>query len=121
MLVGELCVVFVPHDVECAALHLVVEPGAAEDQLAQPVDERLALDERHALPVPDQVPAEPRRGRVDQALRRQRDEVLDLLLVELRRLDDAELHRRADDPPLEISGAEREVVAEDLDDVVAPG
>src|SRR6476469_9006240 len=100
MLVRELRLAVVPDDVERAALHLVVEPGAAEDQLAQPVDERLTVDERHALPVPYQVPPEPGRGRGDHALRRQRDEILDLLFLEVGGLDDTELHRGADDATL---------------------
>ena len=80
----------------------MVEPGAAEDQLAQPVDERLAVDERDALPVAYEVAAEPRRGRVDHALCRERDEVRDLLLVERGGLDDAELHCGRDDATLEV-------------------
>ena len=51
MLVGELGLRLVPDDLERAALHLVVEPRAPEHELAQPVDERLAADERDALPV----------------------------------------------------------------------
>src|SRR5262249_23729496 len=56
VLVGELRVALVPHDLEGATLHLVVEPGAAEDELPQPVDEGLALEQRDALPVALEVP-----------------------------------------------------------------
>ncbi len=118
MLIGELGVVLVPDDLERAALHLVIEPRAAEDQLAQPVDERLVVDERHALPVAYEVAPETRERLVDHPLRRQRDEVGDLVLVELGRLDDPELHGRSDDAALEVGGAEREPIAQELDDVV---
>src|SRR6185312_16236380 len=52
--VGELGVVVVPDDLEQALLDAVVEPRAAEDQLAQPVHERLAAYQRDALPVADE-------------------------------------------------------------------
>src|SRR5205085_732000 len=67
MLVGELVVAVVPHDLERAALHLVVEPGASEDQLAQPVDERLAADEGQLLPVAHEVATKARRRLLDDA------------------------------------------------------
>ena len=118
MLVGELGLRLVPHDLERAALHLVVEPRAAEHELAQPVDERLAADERDALPVALQVAAETRLGLVDQSLRRQRDEVVRLVLVELVGLDEPQLRRGRDDPLLEVARVEREPVAEEFDDEV---
>src|SRR5262245_37474074 len=79
MLVRELGVALVPHHLERTALHLVVEPRAAEDQLAQPVDERLVVDERDALPVADEVPAELRLRLLDDARCRERDQVGGLL------------------------------------------
>ena len=121
MLVGELGLDVVPDDLERAALDLVVEPGAAEDELAQPVDERLAADERDALPVAREVAAEPRLGILDQPLRRERDEVARLLLVELVRLDEPELDRRRDHALLEVEGVEGEAEAEELDDVLVAG
>ena len=48
----------VPHDLEQPLLDAVVEVRAAEDELAQPVDERLAVDEREPLPVAHEVRAE---------------------------------------------------------------
>src|SRR5213078_4427759 len=111
VLVGELGVGVVPDDLERAALDLVVEPGAAEDELAQPVDERLAADERDALPVAREVAAEPRFRLLDQALGRERDEIRGLVLVELVRLDEPELHGRADDALLEVERVEAEAVA----------
>src|SRR5581483_419032 len=74
VLVGELGVALVPDDLERAALHLVIEPRAAEDQLAQPVDERLPAYERHAFPVAREVAAEPRLRRLDHSLRGEGDE-----------------------------------------------
>src|SRR5262249_51461657 len=121
MLVGELRVGVVPDDLERAALDLVIEPGAAEDELAEPVDERLAADERHPLPVAREVAAESRFRLLDHALRGERDEVGGLLLVELVRLDESELHGRGDDALLEIEGVEGEPVPEKLDDVVVAG
>src|SRR5581483_3313849 len=121
VLVGELRLAVVPDDLERAALHLVVEPRASEDQLPQPVDERLALHEREPLPVAGEVAPEARLRLVDQPLRSERDEVGRLLLVELVHLDEPELHGRADDALLEVVRVEAEAVAEELDDVVVAG
>src|SRR5207253_6952426 len=57
----------------------------------------------------------------DHALRRERDEVARLLLLELVHLDEPELDRRRDDALFEVEGVEAEVVAEELDDVVVTG
>ena len=57
--VAEVAGVVLPRDVEQPLLHAVVEPRAAEDELAQPVDERLVPHERQPLPVADEVEAEP--------------------------------------------------------------
>ena len=54
-------------------------------------------------------------------MRGERDEILRLLLVQCRRLDDAQLDGGRNDATLEIVGPEREAVAEELDDVVVPG
>src|SRR5262245_4141228 len=48
----------VERDLEEVLLQPVVEPGAAEDELAQPVDERLTVHDRELLPVADEVVAE---------------------------------------------------------------
>ena len=53
--VGELAALVVPRDLEQALLDAMVEVRAAEDELAEPVDERLAVDEREALPVANEV------------------------------------------------------------------
>src|SRR5439155_653843 len=44
--VAEVGAIVVPGDLEEPFLDAVVEPRAAEDELAQPVDERFAVDER---------------------------------------------------------------------------
>src|SRR5215208_6691381 len=53
--VRELALAVVPVDLEQPLFHSVVAPAAAEDELAEPVDERLAADERELLPVALQV------------------------------------------------------------------
>ena len=58
--VAEVAGPLVPRHFQQPLLDAVVEPGAAEDELLQPVDERLALDERDVLPVAHQVATEPR-------------------------------------------------------------
>ena len=116
--VRELAAVLVPGDLEQPLLDAVVEVGTAEDELAQPVDERLPVDERQTLPVPDEVRAERASRLGDAAVGRQLDEVGDLLGVEVVRWDEAELHRRRGHPLLEVLLAEREVVAEELERVV---
>src|SRR5947207_3100296 len=55
--VAEIRGLVVPRDLEEPFLDAVVEPGAPEHELLQPVDERLAADERHAFPVPHQIQA----------------------------------------------------------------
>jgi len=56
--VAELALLLVPVHLEQALLDAMVEPGAAEDELPEPVDERLAFDERELLPVADEVPTQ---------------------------------------------------------------
>src|SRR5207244_10200898 len=107
-----------PRHLEQPFLHAVVEPRAAEDELAQPVDERLAVDERQALPVADEVAAEPTPRLVDQPAVDELDEIAGLVLVELVALDEPELHGGGGDALLEVEGVEGEPVAEELDLVV---
>src|SRR5258707_392917 len=96
----------------------MIEPRAAEHQLAQPVDERLAADKSEPLPVADEVPAEPGARLDDLPVRGDLDEVTDLLVVEVVRSDQAESDGRGGDSLLEIESVEAEAVAEELDDVV---
>src|SRR3954466_9801484 len=74
--VGEVGRSVIPRDVQPAVLDPVVEPGAAEDQLAQPVDERSPVHEREPLPMTHEVPAELTTGLFDQPVRGQLDEIL---------------------------------------------
>ncbi len=96
----------------------MVEVRAAEDELAEPVDERLAVDQRDSLPVPDEVRAERAARLCDAPVGRQLDEVGDLVLVEVVRRDEAEPDGSGRDALLEVALAEREVVAEELERVV---
>ena len=96
----------------------MIQPGAAEDELPQPVDERLALDERHALPVPHEVAAEAAAGLRDHPVGGKLHEILGLLLVELVPVEQPELHGGGGDALLEIPRVEAETEAEELDDVV---
>ena len=89
--VAELGGLAVPVDLEKVLLHALVEPGAAEDELAEPVDERLVVDEGHALPVADEVLAQAALRVVDAAVGGQLDEIGGLGLLELARLDEPEL------------------------------
>ncbi len=99
----------------------MVEPGAAEDQLAEPVDERLALHERYPLPVPEEVDAEAALRLDDAAVGDEFDEIGGLVLVEVVRVDERELDRGGGDALLEVLGVELEPVPEELDDEVVPG
>src|SRR5581483_11049241 len=119
--VAEVARVLVPGDLEQALLDAVVEPRAAEDELAQPVDERLAVHERHPLPVPDDVAPERGARLADAPVRGQLDEVAGLVLVQVVRLDQPQLHRGGRDALLEVLLVEAEAVAEELDDEVLAG
>ena len=119
--VGEVERRVVPRHLEPPLLDPVVEPGAPEHELAQPVDERLAVHERHALPVAHEVPAQRAARRLDPAVRRQLDEIGGLVLVQLVPVEQPELDRCGDHPLLEIAAVELEPVGEELDLVVLAG
>jgi hypothetical protein len=119
--IGEVGRVVVPRDLEQALLDPVVEPGAAEDELADPVDERLAVDDREPLPVADEVDAEHAAGFVDAPVRRELDEVGGLLVLELVPAQEPEPDGGGGNALLEVEGAEREAVAEELDDEIVAG
>jgi len=89
--IGELGDLLVPDDLEQSLLDTMVEPGAAEDQLAQPVDERFALDEGDVLPVANEIAAERRAGLFDRVPLDELDQVGRLVVVELVPSDEAEL------------------------------
>ena len=119
--VREVGGIVVPRDLEEPFLDPVVEPGTPEDELADPVDERLPLDDREPLPVADEVEAEGAPGFVDAPVRRELDEVGGLLLFELVPAEQTELDGGGGDALLEVEGAEREPVAEELDDEIVAG
>ena len=99
----------------------MVEPGAAEDELLQPVDERLALDEGDVLPVANEVAAERAAGLLDRVPLHELDQVGRLVVVELVPSEEAELDGGCRDALLEVVRVEAEAVAEELDDVVVAG
>ena len=119
--VREVLALVVPVDLEQAFLHAMVEPGAAEDELLQPVDERLAAAERERVPVADEVLPERAAGPLDSVALDELDEVCGLFLVQLGAGDESEPDGRSGDPLLEIEAVEGESVAEELDDVVVAG
>jgi hypothetical protein len=96
----------------------MVEPGAAEDELAQPVDQRLPLQQADALPVPHEVTPQRAARLRYAAVGGELDEIGGLLVIEVVRLDHPEPHRGARDPLFEIERVEAEAVAEELDHVV---
>ena len=119
--VAELGAPLVPGDLEEVLLHPVVEPGATEDQLSEPVHERFVTHDGQSLPVVDEVVAELRLRVRDASVRGQLDEVGGLVLLELARLHEAELHGCGVHALLEIRLVEAEPIAEELDDEVVAG
>src|ERR671931_1192257 len=118
--VREVRSTIIPGDIQPAVLDPVVEPCAPEDELAQPVDERLAVDQREPLPVAHEVAAELAAGLLDHPVGGQLDEVFRLLLVELVVVDDPELEGGRGDALREVGGVEAEAETEELDhDVIA--
>jgi len=116
--VAEVAAVLVPGDLEQALLDAMVEPRAAKHELPEPVDERLALDERDVLPVAHEVAAERAARLRDPAVGGELDEVVRLLVVEVVRLDQAEADGCRGDALLEVVAVEGEPVAEELEHVV---
>src|SRR5215475_186295 len=106
----------VPRHVEPAVLDAGIEPGAAEDELAQPVDERLAVHERQPLPVAHQIAPELAARLFDQPVGRELDEVVCLLVVELVVDDQPQPVRGGADALREVGVVEAEAEAEELDD-----
>src|SRR5215210_1217516 len=118
--IGEVRLRIVPRDLQQPLLDALVEPGAAEDQLPQPVDEGLAAHERDVLPLPDEVLPEPAARLRDASVGGQLDEVARLVVVELVPCDQPELDAGRGDPLLEVGRVEAEPVAQELDLVVLP-
>ena len=98
----------------------MVEVGAAEDEFAEPVDERLAVVQGDPFPMPHHIAAK-RAARLDDAtVGRQFHEIEGLLVVEVAVRDERQLHRRRHHALPKVIGREREVVAKELEDVVVP-
>jgi hypothetical protein len=116
--IGELAGLVLPGDLQPAVLDPVVEPGAAKDELPQPVDERLAVHEREPVPVMDEVAPEPAPRLRDPAVGGQLDEICGLVLVELVALEQAELDPGRGHALLEVERVEAEAVTEEFDDVI---
>src|SRR5215211_3711101 len=119
--VGELGGVVVPRHVQAPVLDTVVEPRAAEHELAEPVDERLAVHEREPLPVAHEVAPELAPRVLDHAVRGQLDEVLRLLVVQLVVVHEPEPKSGRADPLGEVGRVAAEAEAEELDDDVVTG
>src|ERR1700760_2081811 len=97
----------VEDDVELALLDPLVEPGAAEDEAPDPVDEAAVGGTDEVLPVLVDVFPEGGAGLGDLAADREVEEVVDLLLAQSL-VDEGELHRGLLDPLGEILLVERE-------------
>ena len=114
-------VLLVEPDLELPLLHAVVEPGAAEDDALQPVDERLAVDEGDVVPVPNEIAAERAARLLDPVALDELDQVGRLVVVELVASEETELDGGCRHTLREILGVEAEAVARVLDDVVVAG
>ena len=90
--------------VEPAVLDLLVQPGAPEDELPQPVD-KILVPADEAVDVVGDVRAERALGLLDLTARGQRDEVLDLAAGEAVPLDEAEACGGVLDTLREVVGA----------------
>src|SRR3954471_8600912 len=83
VVVLEVGVALVELDFQLALLHTLVEPGASEDELLQPVDERFALHEGNLGPVANEVAAELAAGLLDSVPLDELDQVGRLVVVQL--------------------------------------
>ena len=99
----------------------MVEPGTAEHELLEPVDERLPAHERYSLPVAHEIAAEPAARLVDPVPLDELDEIGGLIFVQLVVADQPQLHRCGRDTLLEVGRVEAEPVSQKLDDVVVSG
>src|SRR5262249_51207737 len=111
--IRELRFVLVPGDLEQPLLHAMVEPGATEDELAEPVDEGLAVDEGNALPVANHITAQWAARLDDLTVGRQLDQVGRLVVVELAGFQEPELDGGCDDALLEVFPPEPEAVRQE--------
>src|ERR1700709_1163795 len=105
--VAESLGALVEDDVELTLLDPLVEPGAAEDEAPDPVDEATVGGTDQVLPVLVDVFPEGRAGLGDLAAHREVEEVVDLLLGQPL-ADEVQLHRRLLDALSEVLLVERE-------------
>src|SRR6201996_7386826 len=97
----------VEDDVELTLLDPLVEPSAAEDEAADPVDETAVGGTDQVLPVLVDVFAEGGAGLGDLAADREVEQIVDLLLAQPL-VDEGQLHRGLLDPLGKILLVERE-------------
>src|SRR5207244_4870622 len=110
--VGELRRLLVPADLQLSLLHAMVEPRAPEDQLLQPVDERLAVDEGDVLPVANEIAAERAARLLDGVALHELDQVGRLVVVQLVACQQAELDGGCRDPLLAVGRVTAETIPE---------
>ena len=99
----------------------MVEPRAPEDQLAQPVGERVAVEAVELPGVRGQVAPEPAAGVVDPAGAGELDQVGGLVEGEVARGHELEPYGGSSHPLLEVGVGEPVAVVEELDHIVVPG
>ncbi len=99
----------------------MIEPGAAEDELPQPVHERLAAEHRDLVPAPVQVATERRaRRRREAPGRRELHQIGALVIVQVAGVDELELDCGGRDALGEILRREPEAMTDELEvDVVS--
>ena len=115
-----MCVASQKDDVQLALADALVEPGAAEDEPAQPVHERALGRPGEVGPALVDVIAERRGGVEDLAVHGEVDEVLELSIVEAA-ADEAEADRRLLAALAEVDLVEREAQLSVLEDEVLAG
>jgi hypothetical protein len=99
----------------------MIEPGAAEDQLAQPVAERLGVQLVDRAGPGAQVLAEPAARMGGGAGRGQLDQVVGLVGGQVALRHQLQPHRRRDHPLGEVGARESVAVVEELDDEIVAG
>ena len=107
----------VEDDVELALLDPLVEPGAAEDEAPDPVDEAAVRGADELGPVLVDVLAERRGGLADLAVDGELEQVVELVAREAA-VDEVELHRRLLDALREVLLVEGEAQLAVLEHVV---
>jgi len=117
-MVREVAEIFVETYLQLIFQQPLVEPGTAEHQLAQPVDETFVLVHEGFVTELHEVLSEGAHGVVEGAGGDQLHEVGALVVVERTRIYEVELHRGRLDPLCEIHVVESEAEASELEDVI---